>query len=342
MVFMFLLCIIQNQIIYFYSNISQNIAYLEQLDYNKPKNPVFQNKSWKGYIMEELTSCRQAIENCLATHTFSIAHLYKEEKAMDMHIHDCYELYYSISGGRQFLIDNRFYSIASGDLFIINQYESHKLTQIDSCVHERIVLSIHPEYVKTLSTAETDLDYCFSHREGEISHKLSLSKEQQKRFLYFVGKMLSAKGYAHDIIEQAAFMELLSLINYLFKTSCRRQPAKTPDKELSGYKYNRQVDDILSYINRNISAPITIDTLAGEFFLSESYICRIFKSATGTTINKYITARRISIAKALLNEGAGVGEAFEKSGFADYSNFFKAFTKAVGISPKKYAGLSVS
>ncbi len=40
--------------------------------------------------MEELTSCRQAIENCLATHTFSIAHLYKEEKAMDMHIHDCY------------------------------------------------------------------------------------------------------------------------------------------------------------------------------------------------------------------------------------------------------------
>ena len=54
-----------------------------------------------------------------------------------MHIHDCYELYYSISGGRQFLIDNRFYAIAPGDLFIINQYESHKLTQIDNHVHER-------------------------------------------------------------------------------------------------------------------------------------------------------------------------------------------------------------
>ncbi len=61
--------------------------------------------------MEEVTSCRIAIENCARTRTFSIAHLYKEEKAMDMHIHDCYELYYSISGGKQFLIDNRFYSI---------------------------------------------------------------------------------------------------------------------------------------------------------------------------------------------------------------------------------------
>ena len=42
------------------------------------------------------------------THTFAFAHLYNDEKAMDMHIHDCYEIYYSISGGKQFLIDNYF------------------------------------------------------------------------------------------------------------------------------------------------------------------------------------------------------------------------------------------
>ena len=72
--------------------------------------------------MEEFSSCKTAIERCLSTKAFAIAHLYQEEKAMDMHIHDCYELYYSISGGKQFLIDNRFYAIAPGDLFIINQY----------------------------------------------------------------------------------------------------------------------------------------------------------------------------------------------------------------------------
>ena len=43
-----------------------------------------------------------------------------------------------------------------------------------------------------------------------------------------------------------------------------------------------------------------------------------------------------------MNENGNVMEAFERSGFTDYSNFFKAFTKAVGISPKKYASLSVS
>lgn len=290
--------------------------------------------------MEELTSCHLAIENCLKAHTFSIAHLYKEEKAMDMHIHDCYELYYSISGGKQFLIDNKFYTIAPGDLFIINQYESHKLTQIDKAIHERIVVNIHPDYTKKLSTAETDLDDCFARHPDRFQHKLSLNKEHQKRFLYYINKITSAEGFAHDIVEQAAMMELLVLINSL--SSNRLSGDSEPDTGVASYKYNHQVDDILAYINQNISETITIEQLAEHFFLSESYICRIFKAATGTTINKYITARRISIAKALLNEGVSVNEAYERSGFTDYSNFFKAFTKAVGVSPKKYANLTVS
>ena len=131
------------------------------------------------------------------------------------------------------------------------------------------------------------------------------------------------------------------MINFIWDAAVHKESAEEMSVP-SDYRYNKQVDDILSYINGNIANPISIEQLAGEFFLSESYICRIFKSATGTTIGKYITARRISIAKALLNEGISVSEAYERSGFTDYSNFFKAFTKAVGISPKKYAGLSIS
>lgn len=285
--------------------------------------------------MKELSSCQQAIESCISTQTFAIAHLYKEEKTMDMHIHDCYEIYYSISGGKQFLIDNKFYPIEPGSLFIINQYESHKLTQVDKAVHERIVLSIHPDYTKKLSSSETDLDACFTSRPGNFCHKIALNKEQQNRFLYYVNKIADADGYGYDILEQAAFTELLVLLNRLALNN-------HPVKAAAPCTYNHQVDDILKYINQNIASPLTIGQLAAEFYLSESYICRIFKSATGTTINKYITARRISIAKALLNDGLSVTEAYERSGFTDYSNFFKSFTKAVGISPKKYAQCSVS
>ena len=105
--------------------------------------------------MKASASCKESMQNCMENHSFAFTHLYNDEKAMDMHIHDCYEIYYSISGGKQFLIDNCFYDIRPGDLFLINQYESHYLSQIDREKHERIIVSIDPEYLKQVSTILT-------------------------------------------------------------------------------------------------------------------------------------------------------------------------------------------
>jgi len=286
--------------------------------------------------MEKFTSCKIAISECLKNKYYAIAHLHQEEKTMNIHIHDCYELYYSISGGKQFLIDNRFYDINPGDLFIINQFESHYLTQINNMVHERIVISIHPEFLKEISTIKTDLSYCFTERNQVFNHRISLNKEQQNRFLYFIGKITTSNEFGSDIIERVAFMEMMVLINSLFIHNHRYQRTD------SNFQYNQQVQEIHTYINQHITEAITVEQLAEQFYISTSYICRIFKATTGTTINKYINARRITIAKSLLTMGLGVSEVCEKCGFNDYSNFLKAFTKAVGISPKKYAQYSAS
>lgn len=288
--------------------------------------------------MEIYSSCKKAIETCLSNQTFAIAHLYHDEKPMSMHIHDSYELYFSISGGKQFLIDNRFYDILPGDLFFINQYESHHLTQIDSQIHERIVLSIYPEFVKKLSLSDTDLNHCFSSRPARFGHKISLTEDEKNRFLYYIHKISTIEGYGEELLTQAAFVELLVFLN---RTFIRRENIKENDVLPEEKKTNHtQVDTILSYINQNIEDTLTIEELAEHFFLSSSYLCRIFKAATGTTINKYIIAKRITLAKSLLSEGYSVNEACEKCGFRDYSNFLKAFAKAVGISPKKYAQIT--
>ena len=285
--------------------------------------------------MKEYTSCKESVESCVSEKIFAIAHLYNEEKTLNMHIHDSYEIYYSISGGKQFLIDNKFYTIKPGDIFFINKYESHYLSKIDQMIHERIAISIHPDLLKELSTTNTDLNYCFTYRNSGFSHRISLDKEQQQRFIYYIHKITSMSGFGSDILERAAFTELMVLLNKAFFAQCQSQVEGTP------YQYSPQVDQILDYMNQHINHPITIDHLAKQFFLSESYICRIFKSTTGTTINKYLTARRISIAKSFLADGMNVNEVCESSGFHDYSNFLKAFTKTVGISPKKYAQYSL-
>lgn len=286
--------------------------------------------------MKKQSSCSASIKSCLERKYFSIAHLYNEEKPMAMHIHDCYEIYYSISGGKQFLIDNKFYDISPGDLFVINEFESHYISKLDKIVHERIVLSIYPDFLKSICTQETNLDYCFSNRNEHFSHKISLDKEQQNRFLYFINKITTTEGFGSDVIEYSTFLELITSINKLYINN------DSSSLKNNNYQYSEQVEQIIKYINQNITENITIEHLASHFFLSKSYICRIFKSATGTTINKYLSARRISMAKSMLSDGLNVNDVCDKCGFNDYSNFLKTFKKAVGISPKKYSQFSIS
>lgn len=280
--------------------------------------------------MKASDSCKSCIASCIQNKYFAFSHLYSDEKPMDMHIHDCYEIYYSISGGKQFLIDNSFYRILPGDIFFINQYESHYITQVDSQIHERIVFSIYPEFLKSLCSSKTDLDTCFHERNGRSSHKVSLTAEDQKKFLYFVHKLSDISGYGQDIMERAVFSEMMVFLNNRFE----RRSSTAADSTLS---LDARVDEILSYVNQHIAESLSVENLASHFFLSTSYISRLFKASTGTTINKYITAKRITHAKELLSEGYTVSETWIACGFQDYSGFFRSFRKATGLSPKKYS-----
>lgn len=283
-------------------------------------------------------SCKSAIQSCLDNRTFAIARLYNDEKTMGIHIHDCNEVYFSISGGRQFLIDNRVYEFKSGDIFFINQFESHYLSRVDQETHERVVLSIHPEYLKKLSTVQTDLSQCFTCRDTSFGHRLSLDENARKRFMYFIHRLSGDYGFGQDILEQTVFVELLVFLNEMFLSQLSQDHSSNRDSiQTAVGKHNAQTDEILSYINQHLAEGLSISMLASHFYLSSSYLHKIFKDATGTTINRYITAKRISRAKALLTEGYSVAETCSLCGFGDYSNFCKSFSKIVGLSPKKYS-----
>ena len=167
-----------------------------------------------------------------------------------------------------------------------------------------------------------------------MPHQIHLSPKEQNRFMYFIHELHDDGGMGEDLLDQAIFLELMVFLNRAFAARCTDAAAPAPAPSSN---YHAQVDAILSYINSNIGEPLTLAGLSAHFFMSTSYLCRIFKEATGTTINKYITAKRITLSKSLLDQGCSVSEACEACGFNDYSNYLRAFTKAVGISPKKYA-----
>lgn len=283
--------------------------------------------------MKVLTSFSDGIDQCIASRSFSIVHLHNELGVLSMHSHRCHEFHFSLSGGSTFLIDNKNYLIEPGSLFMISQYEKHHFLQMDTTIpQERFVIFIDPSYLESISTPQTDLTYCFTHRPERFSHRIALNHGHQRHFIYFFNKIAVEEGFGQDVVERSAFAEYM-----VFMTKLAAEAFLGKESVEQKQYFSSKVTDIIAYIHHNIDSQLSIGDIAAHFYLSTSYLCRLFKKNTGTTINSYIISRRIELAQKLLSGGYSVNEVYSMCGFNDYSNFFKAFTKKVGISPKKYS-----
>ena len=98
-----------------------------------------------------------------------------------------------------------------------------------------------------------------------------------------------------------------------------------------------RVAPILDYIRAHLAEPLKLDQIAGEFFISKHYLCRIFKSATGFSVMEYIIYSRVLMSRQLLQQGVSVQQAGELSGFSDNSHFIRTFGHLTGTSPGRYA-----
>lgn len=82
---------------------------------------------------------------------------------------------------------------------------------------------------------------------------------------------------------------------------------------------------------------LSIKDISEHVFLSSSYICTLFKSETGQTLNQYLTDFRIDKAKNLLTDPRyKITDISARVGYSDGNYFGKTFKKLVGMSPSEY------
>lgn len=92
---------------------------------------------------------------------------------------------------------------------------------------------------------------------------------------------------------------------------------------------------VKEHIEGSLGCKIEIATLAGLAQLSECHFSRAFGQSVGTPPHRYIVARRIAIARELiqLTNRPLIDIALEL-GFSDHSHFTRSFVRATGETPR--------
>ncbi|WP_239617552.1 response regulator [Cohnella mopanensis] len=91
------------------------------------------------------------------------------------------------------------------------------------------------------------------------------------------------------------------------------------------------------YIERNLSAELSIDLLAEYLGISGSYFSLLFKQHFGETFVEYVTKQRMEMAKSLLAlSDKSVTLVGQMVGYAERRYFTRVFSKYTGMLPSEY------
>lgn len=246
------------------------------------------------------------------------------------HLHNSFEVYLFLQGDVNYWVEQSVYHLKRGTLLIFNNQEIHRVVNPSSKKYERLLIHFHPNVIEPFNTEITNLLSCFIHREKGQNNAILLSDRQLDVFLSLVKKLsdaLHSEKYGSDVLTRNYLAEILIFINRLYQQNTDFLEQDT----LSG-----RLHDILDYIEVHLSDDLSLDNISSHFSLDKSYLGRLFKKETGSTIYNYILLKRISLAKQLLSEGKNVSETCSLSGFNDYANFIRTFKKITGSSPSHY------
>ena len=95
---------------------------------------------------------------------------------------------------------------------------------------------------------------------------------------------------------------------------------------------------VINYINENYSDPnISLRQIAAKFHISYNYLCRFFKTQTGTVFLDYLHNLKMEKSKELLKTtNKSINEIASELGFSSANSFIRKFKAEINMSPGEY------
>jgi AraC family transcriptional regulator len=124
-------------------------------------------------------------------------------------------------------------------------------------------------------------------------------------------------------------------VSVLFDTST---PRARREARMTSWRLKR----ILDHFEARLAEEIHLADLASDVGLSESYLARTFRAATGTTLHAALIERRIARARLLIEAAsrrgapASLADIAAATGFSSHAHMTTTFRRVLGITPSEW------
>ena len=231
---------------------------------------------------------------------------------------DSYLFFMVLSGSGELLYNGSTYKIKPNDCVFIDCKQSYAHITSDDLWQLKWVhfngQSMPQIYSKYLN------------RGGEPAFTIE-QPEQCVQLLNDIFTVASSDDYIRDMKINEKLASLLTIIMAKSWHPNKKKPAQKRG-ELSSVK---------AWLDAHYTEKVNLDELSKQFFIDKFYLTKIFKEQYGTTINAYISQKRITAAKQLLRfSDKTIEQVSAEISISDTNYFTRLFKKIEGITPGEY------
>ncbi|MFP4978418.1 helix-turn-helix domain-containing protein [Paenibacillus sp. CN-4] len=259
---------------------------------------------------------------------FSIQHM--KRKGMTAmprpHSHEWIELYYLLDGERVYFVDDRVVTVHKGELILIPRGEIHSTASSEMGEFERMLIHYDPELLPPRLRHASNWFH-----QGRRYRLFSLTLREQDEAEQLLSRIVEECRLCRPFYE-ASVVALFTELMILLQRSESISQAGNSNPPL-----HRLVTEVATYLRTHYRDTLTVEKTAQQFFISPSYLSRVFHRLTGFHFREYILHIRVREAQRLLAESsAKIQEIASAVGFEHLSHFNKTFKKMTGLTPLQY------
>jgi AraC family L-rhamnose operon regulatory protein RhaS len=256
---------------------------------------------------------------------------HKPNFTMPPTVYDYHKLCFVKSGKGRYVITNpeQKMDIRARQVLVIPMGINHYIEDMDKDPLNAFVICYTDDLKKTGSPACTSVQKVES---LYASHPfITLFKPFHQKWLESVlQKMIFEQTLKNPEYETVLFSCFADIMATLVRIQSEYSGASSTFNREEAFKSS------LSHLHEHFFENIAIPPLAEIAMMSYRSYTEYFKKHTGKTVNQYILDLKIDYAKQRLNETGSIHFSAFDAGFNNLSNFYRAFKKATGITPKEF------